>query len=214
MCCNSLATICPYCWESIEWILCDYPYHCEGNPSFWQLSLSCCWPYVQAMATSKPFCLGDRLGPINTNEIQTGETTAYSYISLRLRYSARKFSSEASKLVFNIFFFFCVAFFFPNLWFSHSDFFQLPSCLSHSFILSSLHPCPTPSYSQLSFPQPLLPSFPWCHFSLSTAHTSINTDLFPITLRELETKDINVKCTHAKKKKKKKIEWLTPPNVV
>lgn len=108
MCSNSLATVCPYCWESIEWILCDYPYHCEGNPSFWQLSLSCCWPYVQAMATSKPFCLGDRLGPINTNEIQTGETTAYSYISLRLRYSAQKFSSEASKLVFNIFFFFSV----------------------------------------------------------------------------------------------------------
>lgn len=108
MCSNSLATVCPYCWESIEWILCDYPYHCEGNPSFWQRSLSCCWPYVQAMATSKPFCLGDRLGPINTNEIQTGETTAYSYISLRLRYSARKFSSEASKLVFNFFFFFSV----------------------------------------------------------------------------------------------------------
>lgn len=54
-------------------ILCDYPYNCESNPSFWQLSVSCCWPYVQAMAVSEPFCLGDRLSPINTNEIQTRE---------------------------------------------------------------------------------------------------------------------------------------------
>lgn len=77
LCCNSLATVCPYC--CYERILCDYPYHCEGNPSFWQLSVSCCRPYVQAMAVSKPFCLGDRLGPINTNEITTRE----SYMATR-----------------------------------------------------------------------------------------------------------------------------------
>lgn len=65
-------TLCLYCCESIERILCDYSYHCEGNPSFWQLSASRCCPYVQAMAVSKSFCRGDRLGPINTNEIQTG----------------------------------------------------------------------------------------------------------------------------------------------
>lgn len=35
---------------------------------FWQHSVSCWWPYVQAMAVSKPFCVGDRLGPINANE--------------------------------------------------------------------------------------------------------------------------------------------------
>lgn len=79
LCWTSSATVCPYCRESVERILCDYPYHCEGNPSFWQLSLSRCGPYVQAMAASKPFCLGDRLGPINTNETRTRESSTASH---------------------------------------------------------------------------------------------------------------------------------------
>lgn len=35
-------------------ILCDHSYHCEGNPSFWQLPAPRCRPYVRGNAASNP----------------------------------------------------------------------------------------------------------------------------------------------------------------
>lgn len=175
LCCNSLATVCPYCYY--ERILCDYPYHCDGNPSFWQLPGSCWWPYVQAMAASKPFCLGDRLSPINTGGKLYGYWSANCHLLL-FRYSVWKLfpSFLASP--------------WPHSAFSllHSYSHRLSSFshphLAHSSFLSVLfwtfpHPISLLLTSLSSFPLFFYShSFSWCQFSkLLTAYTSIRIDL-------------------------------------
>lgn len=57
----------------------------EGNPSSWQLWASRRQPYVQAMAASRPFCLADRLSPINSNEAPSeaaSSSSAWSFTHL------------------------------------------------------------------------------------------------------------------------------------
>lgn len=80
----------------VDRILCHYSYRREGNPSFWQLSASCCWPYVHAMTASKPLCLGDRLSPINSNEPQTGWSPRQQTTVTLLPYSLWNFFNLCS----------------------------------------------------------------------------------------------------------------------
>lgn len=86
----------PHCVFVVDRILCHYSYRREGNPSFWQLSASCCWPYVHAMTASKPLCLGDRLSPINSNEPQTGWSPRQQTTVTLLPYSLWNFFNLCS----------------------------------------------------------------------------------------------------------------------